>query len=67
MSAQLSAKGPGEFIWDHLLEPQIGGRDYVGFMYQAYKDHLRSAAGVLQVSPSLSRLSPSNPCYRAQI
>jgi len=41
--ARLNAKGPGEFIRDHLQEPSTGGRDYVGAMYQAYKDHLRSA------------------------
>ena len=43
MPARLNAKGPGEFIRDHLQEPSTGGRDYVGSMYQAYKDHLRSA------------------------
>ncbi len=43
MPARLNAKGPGEFIRDHLMEPQSGGRDYVGSMYQAYKDHLRGA------------------------
>jgi len=41
--ARLNAKGPGEFIRDHLIEPQTGGRDYVGSMYQAYKEHLRVA------------------------
>jgi hypothetical protein len=41
--ARLNAKGPGEFIRDHLQEPSTGGRDYVGSMYQAYKEHLRSA------------------------
>ncbi len=30
-------------IQDHLIEPQAGGRDYVGSMYQAYEDHLRGA------------------------
>jgi len=40
---RLNAKGPGEFIRDHLLEPEIGGRDYVGAMFQAFKDHLRDA------------------------
>jgi len=34
--ARLNAKGPGEFIRDHLQDPQTGGRDYVGAMYQAY-------------------------------
>ena len=43
MPVRLNAKGPGEFIRDHLQEPSTGGRDYVGSMYQAYKDHLRSA------------------------
>jgi hypothetical protein len=41
--ARLNAKGPGEFIRDHLQDPQTGGRDYVGAMYQAYKGHLRTA------------------------
>ena len=43
MPVRLNAKGPGEFIRDHLQEPRTGGRDYVGSMYQAYKEHLRSA------------------------
>ena len=43
MPARLNAKGPGEFIRDHLQDPQTGGRDYVGAMYQAYKGHLRHA------------------------
>ena len=43
MPARLNAKGPGEFIRDHLQDPQTGGRDYVGAMYQAYKGHLRTA------------------------
>lgn len=43
MPVRLNAKGPGEFIRDHLQEPQTGGRDYVGSMYQAYKEHLRGA------------------------
>ncbi|GEM_PF-6872567 len=42
-SSGLEAKGPDEFIRDHLQEPSTGGRDYVGAMYQAYKNHLRSA------------------------
>ena len=29
MPARLNAKGPGEFIRDHLQDPQTGGRDYV--------------------------------------
>ena len=48
MPARLDAKGPGEFIRDHLTEPSLGGRDYVGSMYQAYKEHLR-AAGVTRL------------------
>ena len=43
MPLRLNAKGPGEFIRDYLQEPQTGGRDYVGSMYQGYKDHLRTA------------------------
>ena len=43
MPARLNAKGPGEFIRDHLQEPQTGGRDYVGAMFQAYREHLRTA------------------------
>ena len=43
MPARLNAKGPGEFIRDHLQDPQTGGRDYVGAMYQAYKGHRRTA------------------------
>ena len=34
-------QGPGEFIRDHLLEPEVGGRDYIGSMFQAFKEHLR--------------------------
>ncbi len=43
MPVRLNAKGPGEFIRDHLQKPHTGGRDHVGSMYQAYKDHLCSA------------------------
>ena len=45
LPARLDAKGPGGFIRDHLIDPRTGGRDYVGSMYQGYKDHQR-AAGV---------------------
>ncbi len=42
--ARLNAKeGPGEFIQGHLVEPKTRRRNYVGSMYQAYKDQLRSA------------------------
>jgi hypothetical protein len=42
MPARLNAKGPGEFIRDHLLElPE--SRDYVGSMFQAYKSHVIEA------------------------
>ncbi len=43
MPVRANAKGPGEFVRDHLQEPQVGGRDYVGSMFQAYKTHLRGA------------------------
>jgi hypothetical protein len=42
MVARLNAKGPGEFIRDHLLEnPE--NRDYVGAIFQGYKEHLVGA------------------------
>ena len=41
MPTRRIAKGPGEFIRDHLRDS--GGRDYVGSIYQAYKAHLRRA------------------------
>ena len=41
MPVRLNAKDPGEFIRDHLQE--VGGRDFVGAIYQAYKNHLRGA------------------------
>ena len=41
--ARFNTKGLGEVMRDQLQEPQIGGHYYVGSMYQAYKDHLRSA------------------------
>ena len=51
MPARLNAKGPGEFIRDHLQDPQTGGRDYVGGMFQAYRAHLRTTGvGKLQAA-----------------
>ena len=41
MPTRRNAKGPGEFIRDHLQDS--GGRDYVGGIYKAYKAHLRRA------------------------
>ena len=42
MPARIKAKGPGEFIRDHLTDAPEN-RDYVGAMYQAYKAHVRGA------------------------
>ena len=60
MPVRLNAKGLGEFIRDHLQEPQTGGRDYVGSMYQAYKDHLRSAGllGLLEHDSPIPQEQP---------
>ena len=41
MPTRRNAKGPGEFIRDHLSDS--AGRDYVGSMYQAYKDRRRAS------------------------
>lgn len=38
---RLAAKGPGEFTRDHLLS--VGGEDYVGGIFRAYKTHLKEA------------------------
>jgi hypothetical protein len=40
MPQRLNLKSPGEFVRDHILD-QPEGVEYVGGMFNAYKDHLR--------------------------
>ena len=40
MPVRLNVKSPGEFVRDHILD-QPEGREFVGGMFAAYKQHLR--------------------------
>ncbi len=42
MPVRLNVMSPGEFVRDHILA-QPEGREYIGGMFAAYKEHLRSA------------------------